>query len=159
MLKAILKFFGLTTISNTKYLISQITRDVLRNHIQERVDSQYHGLSTLIGKPVITFGNEWTPMIVGELVAIEQFGRSDQTPLPVIKSYITGDNVISFGHLLPYSDKMLDTLMKLTPYERWNITAKHCYLEWDKPKLDIYYAEYEQDIKSNLITIGIYREA
>lgn len=161
MWESILKMFGLTTVSHfnsgISLAIENAQRDCLHDRLKAKNKSKMLELTEHIGKPVIGINNEWCSLEVGELMRLEQFGNPESMAFPVIKNYLTGDSLINFGKTLPYSEELFDAMLKLTPYERWNICVNQARVNWNKPKKDKLYADHECLLKEKLVSLGFYK--
>lgn len=99
--------------------------------IQIRKDRELEELNQFIGKKVILFSNEWEDMIFAEGLRVEPITQSAQ-PVLVVKDVLTDEEYLTFSMILPYSREMAHALLKLNPFERWNIRARNTGTFWDK---------------------------
>lgn len=95
------------------------------------LDNQYV-LAEWIGKPAIFFGNEWQDPVIG--IVIEQANLTNTSELMVrVKDYVSGDDHYVWASSLLFADKpMIDAILKLNPFERWNIRSKVSVNLWCK---------------------------
>ena len=102
---------------------------------ESRKCSEVFEMEMLLGLKVIVLSNEWEDLLVGTAVRIEYITKASQ-PVLVIKNCFTGREVLTFSQVLQFDEETLVALLKLTPYERWNIRVPHCPVKWDKKKIE-----------------------
>lgn len=86
-----------------------------------------------IGSTVIMLSNEWEELTVGKIVGFEEKFNT-----PCIFDEVSETNVWGTT-ILPYDAQMLNALLKLNPFERWNLVSnKSIYranqYNWQKNK-------------------------
>jgi hypothetical protein len=88
-----------------------------------------------IGQKVIYCSNEWEDPLFGTIVAITSFNNTS-CPMYVIEDVFGDSPRYCFNGTLYYADeKMVDAILKLNPFERWNMNLARGYLEtnmWSK---------------------------
>ena len=75
----------------------------------------------LIDQRVIVFGNEESDPIVGYLVRLENLGHDKGSILPIIYNVLTGESLITFGKVVPFTNTRLKVLVTMSPSERWDM--------------------------------------
>lgn len=107
-----------------------------------------------VGDYFISVTNEWSKIRVVRIIKHETFGKKDQMPISVVKDVFSGEELLSFSVLIPFSVSVLSALKKLNPFERYAIATKQIELIDDKEKrgdydeentLDELVAAYEKD--------------
>jgi hypothetical protein len=73
------------------------------------------------GDVVISVGNEWMPMIIGPILDFPLQSKSGSSQIPLIEDWVGEKQVVSFGFLIPLSYEAFWSLIKLNPYERFNL--------------------------------------
>lgn len=81
-------------------------------------------LMTYVNKPVILIPNEWQDLEIGFGVGVEYITKNN-TPVLVVKSYITGEEFITFSKVFHYTTQRFNALMQLDPFERWCLMQDH----------------------------------
>lgn len=90
---------------------TRVTKD--RDSIRRLSQEQW------IDKQVIIISNEWVDPFIGTVIGLEDFGRNEAHL--VVKDSLTGETVISFGKVIPFSIDNLKALTQMTPWVRWEI--------------------------------------
>jgi len=111
------------------FIDSIIYNAFAQRSIEQRVECdrvEFSKLQEFVGKPIISFGNEWEDMFIGFGERIETIvhNSGNVTHMLVGKNYITMKEVTNLTIVFNYNYELLITLMKLTPYERWAIATK-----------------------------------
>ena len=106
-------------------------------------------MKELLGKKVITISNEWEDMMVGTVVRIDTITQAKQ-PILVIKDCFSGTEYMSFGQVYVFNVETLNALLKLTPYERWNLKVPQAPVSWNKTAIDEITppAKFRQNLKT-----------
>lgn len=86
-------------------------RENVRNMVEES------RLQALLGGAVIAISNEHANPCIGIAVSIEYVSQA-RNPVLVIKDFIRGHEVLTFGKVFKFSKELLDAFLKLTPQER-----------------------------------------
>ena len=81
-------------------------------------------LMSYVNKPVILISNEWEDLEVGFGVGVEYI-TNNNTPVLVVRSYITGEEFITFSKVFHYTTQRFNALMQLDPFERWCLIQDH----------------------------------
>ena len=89
---------------------------------------------SLIGKKVIVLSNEWEDMTVGVVTRVELITQAKQ-PTFVVKDCFTKEELLTFNDVMEFDKETLQTLLKLNPYERWNLVCSNCPVNWTKKKI------------------------
>lgn len=79
------------------------------------------------GDRVFIRSNDDTPLIIGEIIDFEQFGRKapSSQDAPVVKSEADEEIYTCMGICMAYSDRLLEILNALTPKKQWNYLANN----------------------------------
>lgn len=85
-----------------------------------------------IGKPFISVTNEWDNPIVGVVLGVE-YNTAGNCPIAHVYDFITNQSVYCGNGRVPYTDLNLDAILKLNPYQHWNLISKSS-LGMDKAK-------------------------
>lgn len=87
-----------------------------------------------LNKPVIFFGNEWEDPIIGiafKVVDSSVFNTNE--PMVKVYDYITNKTFYTWTSSLLYADmKMIYAILRLNPFERWNIRSRMSVNVWEK---------------------------
>lgn len=76
-----------------------------------------------IGKKIIYCSNEWEDPIFGIVSGVD-FITKAKSPMLVIKNILTGDvSLIDPTSYLDADEQMVEAILKLNPFERWNIAT------------------------------------
>lgn len=78
-------------------------------------------LRLFIGKPVIAIVGEHDDLVVGVVIGVSEFTQ-DKLPYPIVSDYLSDNTQAVFGRLYPWESELFDTLMHLSPAQRWRIT-------------------------------------
>lgn len=109
--------------------------DLAKKEVNDyRIEMKLFELTELVGKKVIVFGNEWEDMLVGTATKIDFITRAKQ-PVLVVEDCFTGQELTVYGHVCEFHIQTLDALLKLNPFERWNLKSQLAHVGWDKPKI------------------------
>ena len=81
-------------------------------------ETRFIELMTYVNKPVIIVSNEWQDLQIGFGVSVDFITKSN-VPALVVKSYLTGEEFITFGNIFHYTTQRFNALMALDPFERW----------------------------------------
>ena len=108
--------------------------DSANDRNKQRNSDKLFEMKELVGKKVITFSNEWEDMVVATVIGIDLITQAKQ-PILRIKDCFTGFEYLTFGQVYEFNEDLLNGLLMLTPYERWNIKVPHAQVSWDKPHL------------------------
>lgn len=105
-------------------------------------------LSLMINKPVIVVGNEWNDPIIGFGLSIEHVSKA-RTPMLVVRDYLNGDDVLTFGVIRPFTNQLYRAIKKLDPFERWVLISRMQtnFEDFNKPKIGIASTPEELDRK------------
>ncbi len=94
-----------------------------------------------VGKPFICISNEWENPVIGIVLGVE-FVSAARQPVVKIYDFISDSVKIIFGKRLPFNDYNLNAILKLDPYERWNLmTCSNLKENKTKINTDIFNAE------------------
>lgn len=98
-----------------------------------RIDDEYV-IRQSIGKKVIYCPNEWQDPVFVTIDNIVYVSKADN-PMAVGVDVLTGQSVCLFANsYFPAYAKMIKTVLKLNPFERWNMSVgrlSHMSLKWD----------------------------
>lgn len=86
---------------------------------EERAKTRRFTQEEWINKQVIVISNEWEDPLIGTVIGLEDFERNEAHL--VVKDTLTGETVISFGKVIPFSTDNLRALTQMTPWVRWEI--------------------------------------
>lgn len=96
-----------------------------------------------IGEKVIYCSNEWQDPVFAIIEGLQSFGNVDG-PMYKARNVLTNEIVYFFeGTVYLADEKMVDCILKLDPFERWNIKASKTYLgdhmwsKWYPPKKQV----------------------
>lgn len=129
---AIVRMFGLFTeddIRAEKYKIKQELQD---EFFTDRKEIQVCCIEVDIGTPFISVTNEWDNPLIGIVLGV-QYVTAGNCPIAHVYDFITNQSVYCGNSRVPYTDLNLDAILKLNPYQRWNLISKSS-LDMDKPK-------------------------
>lgn len=137
MFKKIIKYLAKTYIDQA-YLKG--IRDEKITRQKDHVDCDVFSIQEDIGKSVIYCSNEWEDPDFIVITGITYVTAAKQ-PMAVGTNVLTSEEAWLHPRSYYYADKeMLDCILKLNPFERWNMSAKNqgCNL-WNKwyPKGEI----------------------
>lgn len=76
-----------------------------------------------IGKPFISVSNEWQDPVIGIVLGVE-FVTLGKCPIAKVYDFVTDQVVYCGNSRIPYSEYNLDAILKLEPYQRWNLVAR-----------------------------------
>lgn len=85
-----------------------------------------------IGKLFISVTNEWDNPTIGVVLDVE-YVTAGNCPIAKVYDFITNTVVLCGNSRIPFTQYNLDAILKLDPYQRWNLVAKSS-LDLDKPK-------------------------
>lgn len=96
-----------------------------------------------IDEKVIFCSNEWKDPVFAVIEGLQHFGNTDG-PMYKARNVLTNETVYFFeGTLYLADEKMVDCILKLNPFERWNMNLSKGYIgdnmwsKWYQPKQDI----------------------
>lgn len=117
--------------------------------LKEREKIKYFELEQLIGKKVITINNEWEDMVIGIVTSTTRIAKTNHLVLS-INDCFTGLEYFSSGPVYKFDIETLNALLKLTPYERWNLRVPHAPVVWGKPfsKIITPPAKFRENLKT-----------
>lgn len=102
---------------------------------QENLRIQKSIMDDCIGQKVIYCSNEWEDPLFGTIVGTTSFTNVSD-PMYVVENAFGGSPHYCFNGTLYYADeKMVDAILKLNPFERWNMNLAKGYISpnmWDK---------------------------
>lgn len=83
-------------------------------------------------KPVIFFGNEWEDPVIGHVVGpLRTFNTSE--PMAAVKNVLNDQTYHTWYSSLKYADyEMVTAVLKLNPFERWNLYTRAHVNMWSK---------------------------
>lgn len=88
-----------------------------------------------IGEKVIYCSNEWEDPVFAIIEGLQHFGNTDG-PMYKARNVLTNEIVYFFeGTVYLADEKMVDCILKLNPFERWNMNLAKGYLAphmWEK---------------------------
>ena len=89
-----------------------------RNEFKKKCE--FERLDAMMGKRVISFGNETANPVVGFLVRVEVGGQNGSFSIPIIYDVNNNSEWVCFGKVFPFTERRLDYILRLTPDERWD---------------------------------------
>lgn len=107
-----------------RFLEDQKNRDSILQYVVE--DAQ--------GKKIIYCSNEWTDPLFGTVVGSQLVTQSQQ-PMLVVECALTGQAFLIHPNSYYHADKkMVECILKLNPFERWNMSSTQCHRSniWEK---------------------------
>ena len=84
-------------------------------------------------KPIITLNGVDSDVIVGYVTHYTEVGANGLC-LPIVQDYVSGNSVICFSKLLPFSNEMIDQLCSMDKYVRWSLLD---YFDPNKSRIGI----------------------
>ena len=78
-----------------------------------------------IGDRVMVVTNEDEPIMIGEVIGFENFGKIENNSLPLVREEKTEKEYVCLGIVKKYSQKLLQELESLSYIDRWNRLAKN----------------------------------
>jgi hypothetical protein len=129
-------------------------RKAIEEKYKENEKIQIFSLESDIGKKVIYCSNEWEDPFFGTMKGVTFVTQAKQ-PMGVAVNALTGEETMLHPDGYMYADeKMVDCVLKLNPFERWNIHKRgatdHMWSKW-YANGDITDGEL---LKSKLIEVG-----
>lgn len=89
---------------------------------------------SLIGKFVIYTSNEWEDPVIGLVTRVDGITLAN-SPALIINDIISGEErMVLSSHVYDYAPETLDAILKLDPYQRWNLKSFYSQVTYDKPK-------------------------
>lgn len=95
---------------------------------ESRADSDLITQQEFVGKPVISFSNEWENPIIGFCTEIT-FITKAQNPVLMVKDYLTGETLMVLGKTFIYTEERFNAVMKLSPWELLGIAFSYPWAE------------------------------
>jgi len=95
------------------------TENERNRQLNERKEINRFKNEYLISKKVIVISNEWEDPMIGIVLGFEDFNRNECHP--IIENAITNEVVVSFGKIVPYSSEILQSLVGMSPWARWEM--------------------------------------
>ena len=96
-----------------------------------------------IGEKVIYCSNEWVDPVFAVIEGLESFNNTD-LPMYKARNVLNDETVYFFNRSVYLADeKMVDAILKLNPFERWNMNlakgylAPHMWSKWYPPPKDV----------------------
>lgn len=128
-----------------KSLRKNYSKNVEVNEITE-FDKFGHQYSLKKGMKVLNIGEDEN-LIIAQIEKFDDMNGKSSI-VPHIKCLDTGNQYLSFGIVVPYSDELYDLLKILDPIERWNLLCRdHCQIEErNNKKYQTYEVESEYSI-------------
>jgi hypothetical protein len=103
--------------------------------VQENLRIQKTIMEDCVGQKVIYCSNEWADPLFGTVVAIVSFTNTSD-PMYAVEDAFGGCPRYCFNGTLYYADeKMVDAILRLDPFERWNMNLARGYINpnmWEK---------------------------
>lgn len=110
-------------------------RDAQVEKEEERQRIEISIMEDSIGRKVIYCSNEWEDPLFGIITGVATFTRAGNA-MYVVQNVLTKQTHYCFNGTLHCSDeKMVDAILKLNPFERWNMNLAKGYLApnmWEK---------------------------
>lgn len=124
---------------------------------EQRVKDKQFESTKWIGLKVLAFGNEWEDPVFGYVVAHGPNGENAPQPDMVwMRDVMTNEVHLGFVSALSLADnKTIDAILKLDPFERWNIRSARRHPVWSK-NYPLGQITKPEDIRQKLIAIGFY---
>lgn len=133
---AVAGLFGLFTKENMEARISEAKflahQEKMKQDEQEQQDIKAICIEIDIGKLFISVTNEWDNPTIGVVLGVE-YVTAGNCPIAKVYDFITNTVVLCGNSRIPFTYHNLDAILKLDPYQRWNLLAKSS-IDHDKPK-------------------------
>lgn len=126
------KLFPKTFDRFKNQVISEERNRLSQHEHERRLNSQIALAETCVGEKVIYCSNEWQDPIFGTVNSFEIITNS---VFLNIKNVLDGEIYTQHvGSVLKADEKMVRAVLKLDPFERWNLTAGKvlCSNMWEK---------------------------
>ena len=103
-----------------------------RNEESDKINSfQYY---EQLGSIVIYTSNEWTDLVIGTVIRIDHITQNN-CPVLIIDDILSSEERMILTHqVYPFSREMREAILKLNPWERWNLKSLNSPVPWNKPK-------------------------
>lgn len=89
---------------------------------KDRKEAEAFELQKFIGQKVIVIGNHWEDPIFGYGKFVDTITQ-DKSPVLVLKDSITDEVLMTLGKTFLYSDSLMNTILMLNPYQRWELAT------------------------------------
>lgn len=89
---------------------------------KDKKEAEAFELQKFIDQKVIVIGNNWEDPIFGYGKFVDTITQ-DKSPVLVLKDSITNEVLLTLGKTFLYSDSLMNTILMLNPYQRWELAT------------------------------------
>jgi hypothetical protein len=130
-------------------MFERLIKWLARNYIREAINLAIHQRTAVInienyelnvylylsqvGKRVIYTSNEWEDPVIGKVIRVDYITKA-RCPVLVVADVLSGEErIILTDQVYEYSPEILDAILKLSPYQRWNMKSFNAPVKFNKP--------------------------
>ena len=130
MFRKLIRFLAKKQIDDA-FIAGAIDRE--RRQYREKLETNLFSIRDDFGKKVIYCSNEWEDPIFAVIYGVAYITAA-KVPMAKGLNVLTGEEVMLDPGSYHYADtKMVDAILKLNPFERWNIGMRYKYENmWSK---------------------------
>lgn len=100
----------------------------------DKKESDLFELKKFMDQKIIVFGNGWEDPVFGYGTGIELITKAQQ-PVLCFKNAVTGEVSVTFGKVFLYNDMLMNAVLMLNPYQRWELATGQNLLMTESDKL------------------------
>lgn len=108
--------------------------EALYQRITDQKESDLFELQKFMDQKIIVFGNDWEDPFFGYGTGIELITKAQQ-PVLCFKNAITGEVSVTFGKVFLYNESLMNAVLMLNPYQRWELATGQNLLMTENDKL------------------------
>lgn len=115
--------FGLITKEDHNFEVQHAILEEKQKNREQREQLNTLCIEVDIGTAFISVTNEWDNPIIGIVLGVV-YVTAGNCPIALVYDFISNQVVLCGNARLPYTDYNLDAVLKLDPYQRWNLIAR-----------------------------------